>query len=261
MSKTEQISSRDNSRIKQIAKLQASAKERRESGLFVLEGIRLCTDLIRSNLAPQQMFLTQQALDKYADMLAPLTDAADSVFLVEQSLFSKIADTDSPQGVICVVKKPTDTPVLLKEGKYVFLCNVSDPANLGAISRTAEALGLDGMLLSGGCDVYHPKALRASMGALLRLPVLQEETETVLDLLKQIGIKTFASTPQIDARPIGECDFSGGCCMLIGNEANGLDKSLIDACDTAVTIPMAGRAESLNAGAAAAILMYEMVRP
>ena len=156
--------------------------------------------------------------------------------------------------------------------KLLLLENVQDPANLGAIARTAEALGISGLLVSSGCDVYAPKALRASMGALLRLPVEVVDAGAVLSgegktpvspLLTQaeaLGFKTYASTPAADAVPVTEADFSGPVLCVVGNEANGVTPETMAACAERVTIPMTGRAESLNAAAAGAILMWEMVR-
>jgi TrmH family RNA methyltransferase len=260
LSDMRQISSKDNPKIKQVIRLMSSAKERRESGLFVLEGLRLCADLLRCSLAPLSVFLTKSAFEKNPDLLGELIKSADNAYFTDNAVFSKIADTDSPQGVICVVKKKEQIIELKNGGKYVFLCNVADPANLGTISRSAEALGIDGLLLNGGCDFLSPKALRASMGSLLRLPVIQGQCGEIFSMLKEKGIKTFASTPRESAEKIGDCDFSEGGCILIGNEANGLDISIINMCDKAVTIPMKGRAESLNAAAAASILIYEMMR-
>ena len=149
-----------------------------------------------------------------------------------------------------------------ESGKYILLENVQDPANLGAVSRTAEALGLTGIIVSGGCDIYSPKALRASMGALLRLSVLETGDITgTIENAKKNGMKTYASVPDSRAVSVTDTDFSGGAIVVVGNEANGVTEETLASCQGTVTIPMAGRAESLNAGAAASILMWEMVRP
>jgi len=145
-------------------------------------------------------------------------------------------------------------------GKYIALENLQDPGNLGAAARTAEALGLDGLLCGSGCDPYHPKALRASMGALLRLPVLR--TDDLPGALRaaalQCALPCFAAVPDRDALCVHACDFSHGGIVVIGSEGHGLTKEAIDACEHKITIPMSGRAESLNAAAAATILMWEM---
>ena len=132
---------------------------------------------------------------------------------------------------------------------------------MGAISRTAEAFGIDGLVIFGGCDIYNPKALRASMGALVRLPVkVCENLETEINLCKELGIGTFATVPDRDAKDITKTDFSKGALCVIGNEGNGVSQEIIDLCDERITIKMSGRAESLNAAAAASITMWELVK-
>ena len=139
---------------------------------------------------------------------------------------------------------------------------VQDPGNLGAALRTAEALGLGSVLLAGSCcDVYSPKALRASMGAVFRLPVFfSRKLPDALDALHGQGFFSCAAVPDSSARPITEVDFSHPCIMAVGNEGNGLTEAAAAACNLRVTIPMLGRAESLNAASSAAILMWEMMR-
>ncbi len=278
----ETITSVKNERVKAAAKLSSSARARREQGLFVLEGLRLCMDVVRSGLRCAELFVSGEFCAKHEEEYEALAAVSDEVFLVNDAVLEKLSDTRTPQGVCCVVR--IAAPVSLLERapaigapaseidvpatKLLLLENVQDPANLGAIARTAEALGISGLLVSGGCDVYAPKALRASMGALLRLPVevvdaSGEGSAPVLSLLEKaeaLGFKTYASTPAADAVPVTEADFSGPVLCVVGNEANGVTPETMTVCAERVTIPMAGRAESLNAAAAGAILMWEMVR-
>ena len=267
----ETITSVKNERVKAAAKLTSSAKARREQGLFVLEGLRLCMDVVRSGLRCAELFVSEEFCAKHGAEYEALVACSDEVFLVNDAVLEKLSDTRTPQGVCCVVRMAAPASLLSDErpaAKLLLLENVQDPANLGAIARTAEALGISGLLVSGGCDVYAPKALRASMGALLRLPVemvdaSREGSEPVLSLLEKaeaLGFKTYASTPAADAVPVTEADFSGKVLCVVGNEANGVTPETMTACAERVTIPMAGRAESLNAAAAGAILMWEMVR-
>ena len=278
----ETITSVKNERVKAAAKLTSSAKARREQGLFVLEGLRLCMDVVRSGLRCAELFVSEEFCAKHGAEYEALVACSDEVFLVNDAVLEKLSDTRTPQGVCCVVRMAAPASLLerapatgapasetdVSASKLLLLENVQDPANLGAIARTAEALGISGLLVSGGCDVYAPKALRASMGALLRLPVevvdaSREGSEPVLSLLEKaeaLGFKTYASTPAADAVPVTEADFSGPVLCVVGNEANGVTPETMTACAERVTIPMAGRAESLNAAAAGAILMWEMVR-
>ena len=237
----------------------------------MLEGLRLCMDVVRSGLRCAELFVSEEFCAKHGAEYEALVACSDEVFLVNDAVLEKLSDTRTPQGVCCVVRMAAPASLLSDErpaAKLLLLENVQDPANLGAIARTAEALGISGLLVSGGCDVYAPKALRASMGALLRLPVemvdaSREGSEPVLSLLEKaeaLGFKTYASTPAADAVPVTETDFSGKVLCVVGNEANGVTPETMTACAERVTIPMAGRAESLNAAAAGAILMWEMVR-
>ena len=140
--------------------------------------------------------------------------------------------------------------------------DIQDPSNLGTVLRTAEALGMGGVILTQGCcDVYSPKVLRGSMGAVFRLPMALVETmPPAVKALEQKGFVTMAAVPDRKAEPITQVLFSSPSIVLVGNEGNGLTEACIQACTQSVTIPMEGRAESLNAATAASILIWEMVR-
>jgi len=256
------ITSKDNPQVKAAVRLRESARARREQGLFFLEGFRLCTDAIASGYLPQMLFITEAARQKYGIPDSPaLPD--DACLLISDSVAQKLGDTTNPQGIFGVFQTAETQPDFWQPGgKYIALEQVQDPGNLGAIARTAEALGLAGMLVSGGCDVHHPKALRASMGSLLRLPVL--ETDSLAETLAACVLPCYAAVPDSTAIPIGTCDFSKGAVVVIGNEGNGLSAEAIAACAASgggnITIPMNGKAESLNAAAAATILLWEMMR-
>ena len=147
-----------------------------------------------------------------------------------------------------------------KGGRYLALEQVQNPQNLGAAARTAEALGIAGLIVSGGCDRFNPKALRASMGSLLRLPVMQVEDLASWLKAQNETILTLATVPDMRATSICTLDFSGGAIAVVGNEGNGVSDAVLSAVRERVTIPMRGAAESLNASAAATITMWEMMR-
>ena len=255
-----EIAAKNNPKIKFVKKLLGSSKQRTQSGLFVVEGLRLCADAIGSGFSFEQLFFTSDFADKHEKELQMLSAGAKQIFSVSSDAFCKMSDTVSPQGVLGVAKIKADRCVLTQNGRYIVLCDVADPGNLGAVARTAEALGIDGMIVCGGCDVYNPKALRASMGALLRIPVLRCQLQDLFCTLQKHNIPTFASVPDRSAMPVGQADFQNGAAMLIGNEGSGLPDAVIAQCDRKITIPMRGKAESLNAAVAASILMYEMIR-
>ena len=253
-----QITAKDNRLIKLVSLLQKSSKARKENGLFVLEGLRICKDAADNNIAFDVLILSKSVWEKSPAEIEPLKQNAASGAVVSDQLFAKISDTATPQGIMAVCVMPRLKNELDSHGRYVALESVSDPANIGAISRTAEALGVDGIIISGeSCDVYSPKALRASMGTLLRMPLYF--CDDIIEYLNSHALRGFACIAQSNADlKIGEFKFSDGDVVIIGNEANGLcDKTKLGAYKT-VTIDMRGTAESLNASAAAAIAMWEL---
>lgn len=257
-----EIRSRNNEKIKHFVRLTGSARQRRAEGLFTLEGLRLCADAERSGYEISELYLTAEAAEKYAEKLTALQKSCACEYLVTPEAADRLSDTVHPQGVFCVAALREQKRFrLLRGGKYIALENVQSPENLGAAARTAEALGIDALLLSRGCDLYNPKAQRAAMGSLLRLPVM--ETEDMAALLceaRQDGLPTFAAVPDASAKKITEVDFSGGALVVIGNEGCGVSRESREAAGGSFTVPMSGGAESLNAAAAAAIIMWEMMR-
>lgn len=260
----EKIISRSNEKIKAVAFLGTSAKARRETGLFLLEGARLCADAAMSGARIVQAFLTAQAMEKYANYVDPIIKNAGECYEITQEVGSRLTDTLSSQGVFCVCRMPEDTQDTHKidlNGRYIALENIQDPSNLGTVCRTAEALGLSGLVVSGGCDIYNPKALRAAMGAMLRLPIIETENlpEWLISVARQ-GMLTVASTVSGEGASSTEIlKTVGGIICVIGNEGAGVSIETLDACAERVAIPMKGKAESLNASACAAIIMWELM--
>ncbi len=256
------ITSKDNELVKEVARLMTSPKSRRELGCFAAEGVRLCVDGAVSGAVIRSFFYTEDAMEKYPREFETIREVSPKSFAVSGKVFGKMADTTTPQGFLCVFEKLDKNGNLFKivrKGRYAALENIQDPSNLGTILRSAEALGIDGMILSEDCcDIYSPKVVRGSMGAVFRVPVqIVKDLTAYIAGLTQQGILTYASTPH-EADDINDIDFSEGGIMLIGNEGNGLRPETIRACSRSVRIAMRGRAESLNASAAAAILLYRL---
>ena len=261
----EMITSRQNEWVRHAAKLASSADFRRSEGLFMLEGARLCADAADSGVAVQTLFYTEQAAEKYGRYLERIRPMAAHVFLLAPHAAELLAETKTTQGVFCVCEKRPGTAGL--EGLAAFghllaVENLQDPGNMGAVLRTAEALGVSGVILAGACcDVYSPKVLRASMGAVFRLPFRSvERLADAAGELRARGFAVYAAVPDRDAKKVTELSFAKPTVIAVGNEGNGLEAAAVAACDMPVTIPMQGRAESLNAAASAAILMWEMMR-
>ena len=260
------VTSKDNQWVKEWRRLTDSAKYRRESGLFAIEGARLCGDALHSGVALRAVLYTATARDTYADVVEPLLAVADTAVEIGPELARHMGDTTNPQGVFCIAKALDNSLIIDKIniiGNYCALEDVQDPGNLGTIIRTAEAFGLDGVLLSDGCcDVYNPKVLRGSMGGVFRLPLLRVgDMAAAVASLQGKGLTAFACVVDGDATPITVAGMGAGSIALIGNEGNGLRPETVAACAKRVTIPMGGRAESLNASMAAGIVLWEMTRP
>lgn len=254
-----EISSKDNQLIKFVSQLQTSSKHRKLNNSFVLEGLRICDDAYQNNIKFDKLIVTKSAFEKYSEYVKRFSTVSDSCYFLKEELFKKISDTNSPQGIIAIAKLPEITKTISKTGRYIALENLSDPSNLGAISRTAEALGVDGIILSSdSCDPYAPKALRSSMGTLLRMPLFIVEDLT--EFIKINNLRALACVVDQNAQSISSLQFLDGDVLLIGNEANGLSEKVKMASDSCITIKMSGRAESLNAAVAASIAMWEMVK-
>ena len=257
------LSSKDNAQIKNAVKLKKSAKYRRQTGLFIAEGLRVCTDALRSGAEVETLFVTAQAAQKNTDEIAALVNAAQKSYEVTPEIFSLLSDTQTPQGVLCVIKaldKSADFDTIKNGGKFLALDNVQDPNNLGTILRSAEAFGVDGVIMSADCcDIFNPKVVRGSMGAVFRLAVLITDSLSAWFSCHP-QLHTYAAVVQSSAAKVTETVFKTPCAVVVGNEGNGIKPETLRACEHLITIPMNGKAESLNASVAAAILIWEMVK-
>lgn len=256
----DRIDSVSNEKIKLAVKVATSSKQRRQSGLFFLEGLRLCRDAAVTGYEIECTFVTENALERSADDVEKIIAVSAHSYIIGSSVEQKITQAQTPQGIFCLCKKREIKHKIDFTGKYIALENIQDPSNFGAICRTAEALGIKGAIISGCCDIYNPKTQRAAMGSALRLPVIEAENlkNTLVELEKN-GMKLYATTPRSDADKITEVSFEGGAVAVIGNEGNGVSEEIFAVCRK-ITIPMGGRAESLNASMASAITMWEMMR-
>lgn len=258
----ETITSRRNPLVRSAAALLGSPRERRQRREFLCEGARLCRDAAVSGVEIKSCFFTAPAREKYREYLEPVLNAAGSAYVVEEPVAQLLSDTKHHQGVFCLCAWPKGAAVA-PGGPGLVLENIQDPGNLGTILRTAEALGRFRVFLLGDCcDPLSPKALRASMGAAFRLwPEAWDSPAGLLDMLAAQGYHTHGAVPAAAAVPVTEIDFSSGRhAVAIGNEGSGLTGETAGLCGDLVTIPMGGRAESLNAAAAATVLLWELSR-
>ncbi len=252
----ERITSRENERIKHTAKLMQKPALRRQEGRFVLQGVKLCLDAAQAGLRLETLYRTQRAAERWPQLNALDCEQVE----ISDSVAEKLSDQKTPQGVFAVCRLPEfDAGEIDPNGRYLALEELQDPANVGAVFRSAAAFGFAGVILTpGSADPFGEKALRASMGAAFKLPVIwTEELPTLLRRLSGQGMATVAAALR-GAVDLREYNYSGGGLVLaIGNEGNGLTPSAIEACNAVVKIPIRSM-ESLNAAAAAAVLMWEL---
>lgn len=257
----EKITGRNNELIKNIKKLFTSRRARLQQGRFVLEGARLSFDVLNSSYKADIFLITEKAAQKYKKQFEDMIKIADSAYFISEDVADKLSETENTQGVFCVCSMQHQEHSVVAGKKYIALDSLQDPSNLGAVIRTAEALGIDGAICFNCCDIYNPKALRASMGSILRLPViLSENLVKDIEKAKKNGFEIFATVPDKQAADITEIHFPTSSISIIGNEGNGISEAVKEAATQLITINMLGRAESLNASMAGAITMWEMLR-
>ena len=255
------ITSASNSKIKYVKQLLASKKQRDADGLFVAEGEKLFREILRD--CPEkisEVLVSESFTESVGDSLKAEHDRF-SFETVKDSVFNTTAETVTPQGVLCIVKKPSYDlqDVIARQGtvRIIMLERLGDPGNMGTIFRTAEAAGMDLVILSDNCtDVFNPKVVRSTMGSVLRVPfaVVPESLET-LKTLKKAQITSYATFLRT-SEEFDTVSYSDRSVFLIGNESKGLKEETAFACDVRIRIPMSGKVESLNAAVAAALVMY-----
>ena len=219
---------------------------------------------MESNINIKYLLYTSKAKEKYIEEIQKLQLYSQNSYEVSEKIYNNISDTSTPQGVMCVCKTIDNSfslSTMDRIGKYIALEHIQDPSNLGNILRTAEALGISGIIMSDNCcDIYSPKVVRGSMGAVFRVPFLI--TDDFLKFMvesKKYNFSIYSAVPNRNTKSVTEVSFDKGVIVAIGNEGNGLTKEVINVSES-ITIRMGGKAESLNAAAAASILMWEMLR-
>lgn len=255
------ITSSGNQQIKHILQLNRKAKTRYGQRVFVAEGVKMCMEAPREMI--QAMYVSEafMADNRQSQMLKDY-----SYEVVKDALFKTISDTQTPQGILALVKMPAYTlEELLGNGKtpphLLILESIQDPGNLGTMMRTGEGAGITGIIMNKSTvDLFNPKTIRSTMGSLYRVPFyIAEDLHQVIRELKEKGIRLFAAHLE-GAVPYDKPDYTGPCGFFIGNEGNGLKSETAGMADAYIKIPMEGKVESLNAAVAASLLMYEVNR-
>lgn len=256
-----EIKSNKNSLIKEIKSLYRK-KERKNRGLFVVEGIKIIEEIIDRDYPFKNIVYTASILEnKEGKELISKIENIKNLVCVPENIFKEIADTENPQGILGVANiqiNKIDELNINKTKLLLYLDRVQDPGNMGTIIRTADAFNIDGIIISDGCvDPYNPKVARATMGSIFRVPLyFVDDGIAEIEKLKNNGINVYSSS-LIGSIDIDKIDFKTKSMVVIGNESNGVRRRIYDLSDKLIKIPMPGRSESLNAGVAASIIMYE----
>ena len=248
----------NNKTVKLFANLNRSRTFREKNSAFAMEGYRLVSDALRSGVKLRALLLTEKADAQYGAQLRQEAGTAH-VLLLSAQLAGEIADTETAQGVFAIAEMLPETDAMPQPGEKAMLLHcVQDPNNLGAVLRTAEALGTDGLYLFQCCDLYNPKVIRSTMGSIFRVPCFLADLPSVIRELQKKGTSVYATSLSA-TRSFREADLRDAG-IIIGSEASGISKEVLSIALEHIKIPMAGRVESLNAAMASGILMYEAAR-
>lgn len=251
-----EITSQSNNRIKYIRSL-LKKKSRQEHRQYTVEGKKSVHDALRARksvsvIAVSSSFYENEEFEypKSAELIK-----------VSDDIFVKLCDTETPQGILAVIDmEDFGKNEVSIDKNYIYCDNVTDPGNIGTIIRTADAAGMGGVILSRNCvDLYSPKTVRSSMGSFFNIPVLTDKTYDDLNKYKSMGFSLYAGALSKDSVDYTAADFTKPSIIIVGNEANGVSKEVLEI-SRKIKIPIMGKAESLNVSVAASILMYELIR-
>ena len=258
-----EITSSKNNLIKEIKTL-LKRKGRIKNKAFIIEGIKIVEEALNKNYLLQHIFYTDQLMEANGgeEIFNRIKYLKNTIY-VPDNVFKEISDTENPQGILAIASFDLLSLNEMKKEKpfLLYLDEVQDPGNLGTIIRTADAFNVDGIILTEGCvDAYNPKVVRATMGSIFRVPLYYVENGVEsLKTLSDKNINIFA-TSLSGSKPIYEADFRDGFVLIIGNESKGVSQEIFNLSNSLVKIPMLGETESLNAGVAASIIMYEAMK-
>ncbi len=256
------VEGRHNALVKDLRRAFARG-EPTSDGYCAIEGFRILEEAIRSGLRFRAVFFSESALGRAEKLLSQIGAQVETLLLPDK-LFAGAVPSDAPQGVAALArwKEFSLEDVLARStaGPLLAIAGVQDPGNLGTILRSAEAFGAGGALLGEGTvSPFNPKVVRASAGSVFRLPVARGKLAEALTLLKQHGLRLVA-TASHKGTPLDQAKLAGPLAIFIGSEGAGLPRDLIKEMDEVVAIPQAAQVESLNAGVAASIVLYEVAR-
>ena len=252
------ISSTSNPKIIRLQKLLRSKKHRQAENVFVAEGVRLLEEAVKWNTPPLELYWGESISDRGKEVVETLSMNAESAFSITDELVAKISDTGKSQGIFWVFSIPQSIP---GQAQFLLIADlIRDPGNLGTLMRSAKAMGVDAVITTPGTvDAYSPKVVRAGMGVHFAIPTVGTSWEEIVKKFPS-GSMTFCNTVVEGGMSIVSAPLSFPLALVIGGEADGVSVNALDRADLNVTIPMVGNTESLNAGVAGSIALYEVMR-
>lgn len=259
-----EIQSLQNQIVKDCANLHLK-KYRQQQGLFLVEGLKIIEEALDSNWQIKEIFIEKNFLHKLApEKLVQLTERSEKVYLVKEDILTKISDVQTAQGIVATVYSSTqqleEEIFGSKAGLVLALETIQDPGNLGTLIRTAVATGVQAIILLDNCaDIYSPKVVRGSMGAIFRIPIITLEREAMVSKLKKMGYRLVVTSLQ-NAQNVYEISLPEKMALVLGNEAQGISEFCLQASDLKIVLPQIGKIESLNVAIAGSVLMYEYLR-
>lgn len=244
----ERITGRKNPLLQQVRKLLSSRKERESTGLFVADGTKLLQEAVRYDPGLHTVILSDGVEAELPDHVR--------IVRVPEDVMAYISPMETPQGALFLCRLPEKKPFAPKSGLLI-LDGIQDPGNLGTILRTADALDVSVVLLEGCADPYNHKTVRASMGAVFRVPVVQSAWQEVKTACQEAGIPVGVTALSDRAKDLRQADLKN-MAVVIGSEGRGVRQEILSSADAELTIPMNPHCESLNAAVAATIVMWQM---
>lgn len=252
------ITSNQNSKIKLVKALLSRTKERREAGLFVVEGVRLFEEAVKSNWRLETVLYDESLSERGKSQVASLKSRNVEVEEVSTSVMKSISETESPQGILAVLKF-SKLPITNNLNFLLIPDQIRDPGNLGTLLRSAVATGVQAVLLPPETtDAFAPKVLRSGMGAHFKLPIHEMNWEEIHQVVKSESLQVLIA--DMNGNSYWETELTKPTALIIGSEADGASESARKLANGNISIPMAGEIESLNAGVAGSVLMFEVLR-
>jgi TrmH family RNA methyltransferase len=250
------ITSSQNPKVKLVRALMGRPKERREANAFVVEGVRLVEEAVNSNWGIQFALYDETLSERGKSLVENLKSKSIDVEMVSKNLMKSLSETETPQGIIAVLK--VSSLSVSNSPDFILIPDqIRDPGNLGTLLRTAAATGVDVILLPPETtDAFAPKVVRAGMGAHFRLPIRSMEWEEIREQIKDLQVYL----ADMDGKSCWETDLRQPLTLIIGGEAEGASEEARKLATQKISIPMTGNVESLNAGVAGSVLMFEVVR-